>query len=329
MTYFAPDSYFNAPLPAVRRIDNRSAAVVAKLTSWVNRGTQPISDTATHTGGAPWLNEVPLYFAAVDTPRERVALSSWLATDQQPLLESVPIPAGTKGDATSDSSVTIHDRSTDTLYEFWKFQRDTAGKLTAAGAGIMAGASAQLGYYSERARPPHSLVFGALWGVQASGFSHAAGLVLVEQVQQGRIPSALALAVPWAAKDWFCHPAQRTDGKDTTASAIPYGALLALPASFSLDLYTTQRRATEPGYTPTTFTRLVSEALRTYGAIPVDQTGWGVGIQVESSVSWQARNPGQPNPWNRGALLQTTRDDEMRRLPWDKLQLLSMDLRRR
>jgi hypothetical protein len=166
--------------------------------------------------------------------------------------------------------------------------------------------------------------------VQASGFSHRAALIMVDELRAGVIDHALALAVPWAQKDWFSHPAQRTDGIDSAAGAIPYGARLALPANFNLDAYVIERRKTWAAYAPTAFTRMAVEALRTYGLVPMDQTSWAVALQIEAASSWMAANPGQPHPYTGpNGIFKQPWNVEMALLPWEKLQMLQLDLRRR
>ena len=68
------------------------------------------------------------------------------------------------------------------------------------------------------------------------------------------------------------------DGTDTLSSGIPYGCRFMLPADFDTDAYVAQKRASDPTFTIGRMGREIIEAWKNYGAIPMDQTGAGVGL---------------------------------------------------
>jgi hypothetical protein len=82
------------------------------------------------------------------------------------------------------------------------------------------------------------------------------------------IPHAIAMQIPWARKDWFSSPAQRTDGRDSSASSIPYGARFALPATFDVAAYTLARQKTVPTYKLYALDLAIIAAWTTTGSSP-------------------------------------------------------------
>lgn len=329
MTYFNPKSFANFQIPAAgRAVDPLSPAVVAKLNAWVHERNQPIGNGETFTPLQPWLNtDIPIY-AADSAHKQKVTLNStWpaLAAAQQPLLLDVPVPAVALGGPTPDLPAVIVGAGGDLIYEFWLFKQDAAGAWGAGGAGIFMTASTKAGHYDEMCCLPQSMQYlGSQWGGQASGFSYLAGLITCDEWKARNIPHAIAMQVPWGHATWFSSPAQRTDGRDTNADGIPYGARFMLPADFDMDAYQAQRQKTEPGYQLWSQDRAICKAWMNYGLFAVDQTGAGVGLVAENVRGWRACNNTTEDPyagWDRKAM--------MLRLPWERLQMMVLDSRRR
>lgn len=334
MTYFAPTSFANVAIDADGRVvDPASESVVSKLNAWVHQKSQPIGPAPaggkapTFTASQPWLNtDIPIY-AADHALEQTVTLDDgdWLKAAIQPLLAKVPVPDTAIGGPTPDLPAVIVDADGDLIYEFWLFNRDAAGACTAAGAGVLKGAMAGASHYSDMCCPPQSTQhLGSQWGGQASGFSYLAGIITCDEWKTRSIPHAIAMQVPWGRSTWFAAPAQRTDGRDANADGIPYGARFMLPAAFDMDAYEVQRRKTDPAYKLWSQDRAICRAWMNYGLFAVDQTGAGVGLVAENVRGWRARNATTEDPysgWDRKAM--------MLRLPWERLQMMVLDSRRR
>lgn len=348
-SWFHPHAFVNTRVGGLRRLDPTSAAVVAKLAGWVHGKPADLGPTyGQFTPGKPWINSTTNVYPSDDARRQPVTLTPvtwWLQTEQQPFLLNVPVSDATVGNMT-DGNVVIVDTPRQTIWEFFKFARAADGALTAKAAGWISQHRSKEGVWEPMGSPPQSAIFaGSQWGVQASGFSQLAGLTTLAEIIQGCIPHATAFVVPWARKDWFSSPAQRTDGRDETTAGIPYGARFMLPTSFDADAYQVKRRtsgwdgaATEPTFTLGRLARTVINAWKAFGAIPVDQTGNGVGLLFESPPSCVARTGGACGPLydlvtgsagKGGALYDQQPDAIMRQLPWEALQLMPLDLRRR
>jgi hypothetical protein len=330
MTYFSPKSFANFPIPAAGRVvDPISENVVAKLNAWVHQKNQPTGPSSTFTAQQPWLDtDIPIY-AADDTRKQKVTLNStWpaLAAVLQPLLLDVPVPDIALGGPTGDLPAVIVGANGDLIYEFWVFKRDaTTNACTAVAAGVFMTATAKASNYNEMCCLPQSMQYlGSQWGGQASGFSYLAGIITCDEWKARNIPHAIAMQVPWAHANWFASPAQRTDGLDANYDGIPYGARFMLPATFDMDAYQAQRQKTEPGYQLWSQDRAICRAWMNYGLFAVDQTGSGVGLVAENVRGWRARNNTTEDPyanWDRKAM--------MLRLPWERLQMMFLDSRRR
>lgn len=332
MTYFSAKSFANLELPAARVVDaTYSGVLVLKLNAWVHSRAQPIGPAPaggtapSFTAGIPWLDTNIPVFAGDPARVQKVTLnSSWpeLAAQQQAAFNAVPVPDVAVGSPDGDRSLVIVDG--DTLYELWGFARSN-GACTAWGGGVIRTMSAKASNYNEMCCLPESMSYlGSQWGVQASGFSFLAGMVTCDEWKARSIPHAVALHVPWARQSWFSSPAQRTDGRDANFDGLPYGARFFLPATFDMDAYQAARAKTEPGYQLFSMDRAIVTAWMKYGCFPVDQTGVGVGIVAENPVGWRARNNTMEDPY--GASFD--RKAMMLRLPWEKLQVLKLDLRR-
>ena len=137
-------------------------------------------------------------------------------------------------------------------------------------------------------------------------------------------PHAIAVQIPWARKDWFSSPAQRNDGRDSSASSIPYGARFALPATFDVAAYTLARQKTVPAYKLYALDLAIIAAWTTTGSSPTIRPAGGVRLSAEQSKGGRARNATTVDPYAG-----TDFKGLMLRLPFEKLQMLQLDLRRR
>jgi hypothetical protein len=336
-------NYVNQRIPAANRHPDPGVggAAVNKLRGWVNQLPEDIGGS-TLTASQPWINATFALYKADTSNAQKVTLPgvTWWQQLQQQTMMGVPVPADAVGNATNDSTVIIIDPGNQWIYDLWKFQRDpVTGAISSRAAGRISRYQTKEWVYNEQSDPPYSLTAqGSEWGVQASGFSGMAGLVTIDEALSGCIPHVIGLDVPRARAGRWCSPAQRTDGTDTTSSGIPYGCRFMLPADFDTDAYIAQRRQTDPTFNIGRMGRMIIEAWKNYGMVPMDQTGAGVGIHMESLTSWRSwdhttrdnLNPfygvnGQPG--DADDLYEAWPNVIMKNLPWDKLYMLTGDFR--
>jgi hypothetical protein len=214
--WFSATSVWRAPLPEQTPVANDSATLVASL------GNQVFN------GGTPWINSssysTPIYTVPLGQPDVSVTLTEPNLTLQQ-ALDRVPLPAGAQPAAGTDMHLVVWQPSTDTMWEFWKLQRSSTGGWTAGWGGVINDLSANPGYYTGA---------DALWGATATSLPLLGGLITIDDLERGQIDHALAMAVPDTAYEAYIWPAERTDGIDTAAGAIPEGTRFRIPAGVDL-----------------------------------------------------------------------------------------------
>ena len=162
----------------------------------------------------------------------------------------------------------------------------TPGQWHASWGGRMSNVSQDPGYYRNIANPLGGWTEQSTWGVTASGLPVVGGLITLADLASGQINHAIAMMVPQAAKGTFVFPAQRTDGTDTTAGAIPEGSWFRLPPTLNL--------AAIP---MPTVTREIAVAAQKYGLIVNDQTGAGATVGFRAEDPTPLTRQGQPNPY--------------------------------
>jgi hypothetical protein len=141
-----------------------------------------------------------------------------------------------------------------------------------------------------------------------AGISHLAGVIRVEEIEQGIIDHALVFSTSEPCLDEFRYPATKTDGSATSNSCIPEGARIRLNPTIDLNTL----RLT-PGE------RIIAEALQGYGAYAVDTGGTAMAFYFEIADDATAASPG--SVYTDAGL---TRDySPLRTIPWDELQVLN------
>ena len=286
---FACNSVWNARLPDDAPIASASSTYTAALQAQVTRY------------GA-WINSysysIPVYKVGPSQPRVPVTLdiggpgAQSLAADFH---AGVPIPSGAVAAAGTDRSMVVWQPSTDTLWEFWHAQK-IDGVWHARWGGEMKHVSSNPGYYKNR----------DYWGGSATGLSILGGLIGPAELRSGHIDHALAMAIPHAAAGRFVFPAQRTDGNDRSAGAIPEGTRFRLNPRVNVAALHLPR-----------FTKMAALAAQRYGIVVRDQSG-SVSLYVQQPA------PGRPNPYyGRGGLFGGLDPSELlRAFPWRDLEVV-------
>jgi hypothetical protein len=303
---FAPTSVWNAPLADNAPLDPANGVLVKTLRDTV---AQNIS-----AGWGPWVSTTetsPLYVASPTQATVRVQLDpgSWKVGLQQ-TFEAVPIPANAKPASGPDAHMTVWQPSTDRLWEFFQMRKLSDGWHASFG-GAMAHQSQSPGYFDTNSWPGLSQSW---WGATATSLPVIAGTMMMSELKAGVIPHALAINVPYAKPKSYSLPAQRTDGASTDPNAIPEGARFRLDPNLDVDALNLPP-----------MTKAMAKAAQRYGMIVRDQTA--------HAISFFAENPSQKqsvtNPYTGPGGFFGGPDPArvMQSFPWDRLQLVKMDLR--
>jgi hypothetical protein len=297
---FGPKSFWNRRL-GDEPIDPSSATLVQELVQEVQRETQ--------SRIGPWIatniSSTPLYRVGRDQRTVRVRLDAQGTPGEaalQKAFAAVPIPRRATPAAGQDRHMTIWQPSTDRLWEFWQARRASDG-WHASWGGAIRRVSLSPGYYTASAWP------GARrnWGATASSLPVIGGTITVDDLRQGSIRHAIAVALPAPRADTFAWPAQRTDGTGGT-TALPEGARLQLDPQLNLDSLRLPR-----------LVRMIAEAAQRYGVVVRDQTHKGISLFGEDARGAPANVFGQ-------AFARKTPLELLSRFPWDRLRVLRMRL---
>ena len=306
---FAPTSVWNQPLSSTAAIDPKSGAMVSDL------ATQAAAEFQQNIG--PYIettDTTTMYQVGANQPTVPVQLSDptlWWRVALQSAFDAVPIPANAKPAADSDAEMTIWQPSTDKLWEFFQMKKEADGWHAAWGGAIQT-LSQSPGYYTTNSWP------GALsvWGATATSLPAAAGVITLQDIQQGHINHALALELPYPQAGTWAWPAQRSDGTGTDPNAIPEGAQLRLDPNLNLAAL----------HLPP-LTMMIAEAVQRYGMIVRDQTHHAIGLYAENPLPLGS-NPyytsGTPNP--TGPFGGLWPDTLLHSFPWSSLEVLKMNL---
>jgi hypothetical protein len=306
---FAPTSVWNQPLSSTAAIDPNSGAMVSDLATQAAAEYQQNIGPYIETTGTTTMYEV-----GADQPTVRVQLSDptlWWRVALQSAFDAVPIPVNAQPAAGSDAEMTIWQPSTDKLWEFFEMQKEADG-WHAAWGGAIQGVSQSPGYYATSSWP------GALsvWGATASSLPAAAGVITLQDIQQGHINHALALELPSPRAGTWAWPAQRSDGTGTDPNAIPEGAQLRLDPNLNLATL----------HLPP-LTMMIAQAAQRYGMIVRDQTHHAIGLYAENPLplgSSPYYTSGTPNP--TGPFGGQWPDTLLHSFPWSSLEVLKMNL---
>jgi hypothetical protein len=198
---------------------------------------------------------------------------------------SVPAPAGTirpagPQDTDADGHVVLYQPDTFLAYDFWQATTVRDGRCRSRGGGLLGTAIFEAGaidYFDVRGPGANPDTY---YSARATGVPLLAGLILPEDVERGEIAHALALAIP-GLRNLSPDPSQpqpsdihypasttETDFYSTHADALAAGQRLRLKPSL-VDEEGLQ--IDEQGLAP--ITRMLIAALRTHGAIVVDNAG--------------------------------------------------------
>ena len=245
----SPRSFLRAPLRADQPLDPNSAGYVAELNRLGSlRGGRYINTRE-------WT--APIIVASADAPSYDVIADPYGGRPRQQRSRSftnVPIPDGSTQSPGGDGWITIHQPSTDTMWEFWKFYRDARGRWHATAGRRYDRVSESPGNKpndTDGTDNPDS-------GTGGAGLALPGGLITLEDMARiergGRLDHALVFAAPAVKARAFRFPATSNwDGTHHGPHALPYGIAFRLPPSHDVDALR------DP------ITREVARAIRDYG----------------------------------------------------------------
>ncbi len=298
--FFAPDSFWNAPLATDAPIDPNSSAMVGGLVDEVH------AELAGHYG--PWINtshySTPIYRVPADQPTVHVTLDSPGHTGLESLqqaIDAVPIPPGATPAAGSDEQMVIWQRSSDSMWEFWEMEQGSDG-WHAGAAGAIQHLPTSPGYYTHNSWPGSQ----PWWGATATGLPLIGGLITIPELQQGHIDHVLAMAIPHPRRGMWSWPATHGDGDSTDPTSLPEGARLRLEPNLDIDSLNLPP-----------FTKMLADAAQRYGIVIRDNGGSNL------AFFGQDPTPTGTDPWQRvyGSRYPSW---YLARFPWDRLKVLQI-----
>jgi len=269
-------------------IDPRSRALIAGLAAEaaLEHSQHEIPTLTTSTYGVA-VAEVP-----AGAPTVRVTLVDHAPDDAlERAWARVPLPSGARPASGSDGQLVVWQPATDRLWEFWRLRRDAAVGWVASWGGAMRHVSQNPGYYTDAAWPGAK----TWWGGSATSLALLGGTVRAAELRDGAIDHAVAIGIPDPRAGAWATPAQRGDGTNSAADALPEGAHLRLDPHFDL------RTADLPP-----LTRLIAQAAQRYGLVVRDRAG-ALTFYGDTQI------PAQP----------------VEDFPWGHLQVLRLKLRTR
>jgi hypothetical protein len=299
--FFAPSSFWNAPVPVDAQLDPSSGELVSALDATVRAEEQAKE--------GPWINttyySLPVYTVPAGQPTVKVTLNHAPAPSLEEALSAVPLPPDAHPATGTDGLLAVWQPSTDQLWEFWRLVR-TAEGWQASWAGAMQKVSSNQGVYGPDAWPGAK----TWWGASATSLALVGGLISLEDLREGVIDHALSMSLPSRRAGIYASPAQRTDGKSDDPLTIPEGAHLRLNPN--LDLTTLHLPP---------LTLMIARAAQRYG---IFIKGGAHNVIFEA----QDPTPTGTNPYTgpHGYFEGKLPSQLLASFPWNKLQVLKMEL---
>jgi hypothetical protein len=247
---------------------------------------------ATGINSSSWTTRV--YEVPSTQPTVKVVLDQ-SNTNLQNAWNAVPLPPGALPDTQSDHHLTVWQKSTDTLWEFWGFYYDSSGVPHAKYGGRMQHVSTNPGHFVDDGTNQ-----SRMWGATATSIPLLAGLIRYSEAQALSIPHAIALSVP-EQDCTYRNPAQRTDGGCSPVGHVSAGDRFRLPASFNVD-----------GLSCSPLCKAIAHAVQTYGMVVRDHAGAVAMYGENVGQSWSTTIPGGTSlsgfPWSALQLLPPSTD---------------------
>jgi hypothetical protein len=317
---FAASSYVHARLAPDRPIDARSAVWVAELRRQIVAYYGIVSVNIDRY--SPPLFVVPDNQPTVRVRAERRDDPAWTFVPLQQQWVGVPLPDGFQASSGTDKEAIVYQPSTGRYWEFWGMEKSGRKTVDSTGRTVDEWRAAWGGKIDNLASSPGyfpTTPDGYKFGTAATGLALLGGLITIAEQREGAINHAIHIGLPRTRQSAWVYPAQRTDGVQAGADAIPQGTTFRLPASVDLDLIDMDPYA-----------RMIARAVQQHGMVVRDTAG-AVVLYAENPLS---KGPDHPYfgiggilhcPGGRAeAVCYPDSNNRLRGFPWDRLQALQV-----
>lgn len=279
--FYADNSFWNTRIPSSPAIDPDSSLMV-------NKALVGYKSSAHLSNSDAW--GMGLAYASPLSKLYNVGCTRYGCDEAI----SARIPRYAAASSGSDGKLSVIEPTTNTEFDAWIGEYDPVNDTWRAGSRFLTesdgwGALCGLGEHCN--------------GPNAAGTAGMGGAVRPEEIAQGHIDHALALATPYTRSGYIACPATHTDGKYNDVAALPQGARVQLDPSFNVDATNWPR-----------WKKIVARALQEYGAY-VEDTGGSLSLSGESNV-----NRGY-NAWTLAGVSGST---SLQDLPWEKFRVLKL-----
>jgi hypothetical protein len=307
--FFSDDSFWNTPIAPGAQADPRSDHFINILGG---KHGGPF-----HTNLHKWT--IPVYEAALDTPRHTVierpidaarmkrAENRWGRWSDRKLWwrhgpgfgKSVPIPDHARPDPEEDAHLAIVDWSTQTAWDMWGCRRREDGQWESNTGMVYSLAGTGVWKTSDFANVTNGDSIHFHGPSRAAGVPAIAGLIMFDEVQEGRIRHKIAAASYHNALQEFVSPAAWTDGFEP--GGIPEGAVLQLDPSLDANAFDLSPAG-----------KVVFRAMQEYGMVVVD-------VALGNAIYGEYLD-GHPSKTWRGILA----ENELGRIPLKHYRVLKL-----
>jgi hypothetical protein len=314
------------------------------------------------SGAVSILDSVPIWIMPANQPTvpvalftvnpdgvttRRVAIGEGAWSDQLiSQFQAVPVPNDFAPASGSDGEAVIYQIDTHKLWEGWIWAKTGSQVRNSAGA-LVDEWSIRWGGHEPDLRTSDGTwapqaPSGIKGGMAAAGIHWLSFTITLGDMAQQAINHPIGVVCPVGSirsDVWNRPPAWRTDGYPpfTDPNYRAEGCIFRLPANINLDAYPV---LAWDGVSVKRLQRLIAEAIRDYGVVLMDQGGGCVGNMEYGFTSQHPDSPplndpiisqvlGASHPWgydNQYLQIPGTNPDPTGDFPWDKLQLLKMNL---
>ena len=318
-------------------LEPNSAAIVANFVEQIKP-----------SGSVSVLSGVPIWRVPATQPTSPVRVwdenfrprtDPWGVQLTQQFQAGVPLPDNFAPGDGSDAEAVIYQPDTGKIWEGWIWSK-TGVKVTNSAGQLVDEWAVRWGGYEASVRtsdgtwapqPPS----GIMPGMVAAGIHWTSFVITLGDMAQQAINHPVGIVLPTGlvrSDVWNRPPAWRTDGYPPVfdPKMVAEGMIFRLPADIDLDAYPV---LAWDGVSVKRLQRLIAEAMRDYGIVPMDQGGGAI-MNMENGFTPQY--PDQPmlndpvisqvlgadHPWGFDNQYVPLVPD----FPWDKMQVLKTNL---
>lgn len=252
---FLASSFWNSKIDSNPEVDSDSDAMIETL-------YDGLSDNKIFLNVDVWT--IPVYYVDHSVPTTSVSCifcGPGFST-------TLRIPETAEADPSSDGLMAIIDIVSKRSYELYQAEKNEDGTWQATS-----------GFSFDLTGSGRQTISATSTSARGAGVSITGGLIRRDEILQGYIPHALAIAFDYPRADVFVYPASATDGRSTEEYAIPEGAHLQLNPDLDLDSLDLSREG-----------KIIAQALQEYGAFVVDNAD-GIALYAEGrygkEVTWE------------------------------------------